>query len=167
MEKTVTYLEMTDPGQLRPGRIVPSLELRREDGLSALARSVQARVGAAHAWRSSTRTDQEWEEWARLNPHRQYWLIRLAGEPVGITGLEPQPAGEVEIRTFGLLPEYLGRGLGGHALTLTLRQAWATKPFDATPVRRVWLHTNSNDHPTALINYQRRGLSVYRTEVEE
>ncbi|MBF9069199.1 hypothetical protein [Streptacidiphilus fuscans] len=95
---------MTDLGQLKPGRIVPSLDLRREDGLTALARSVQARVGAAHAWRSFTRTDQEWEEWAPLNPHRQYWLIRLAGEPVGITKLEPKPGGEVEVRTFGLLP---------------------------------------------------------------
>jgi GNAT superfamily N-acetyltransferase len=166
MGKTVTYLEMTDPGELRPGRVVPSLDLRREEGLSALARTVKARVGAAHGWRSSTRSDQEWDELAQAHPHRQYWLIRLAGETAGITALEPEAGGDVEIRTFGLLPEYVGRGLGGHALTLALRQAWASEPLAAEAVRRVWLHTNSDDHPGALPNYRRRGLRVYRTEFE-
>ncbi|MEV0095399.1 GNAT family N-acetyltransferase [Streptomyces sp. NPDC050738] len=165
--KTVTYLEMTDPGELKPGRVVPSLALRREAGLSESARSVQARVGAAYGWRSSTRSEQEWQELAHAHPNRQYWLIELAGETAGIAALEPQPGGVVEIRTFGLLPEYVGRGLGGHALTLALRQAWATEPLEAGAVRRVWLHTNSNDHPSALLNYRSRGLRVYRTEVEE
>ncbi|WP_329575579.1 GNAT family N-acetyltransferase [Kitasatospora sp. NBC_01250] len=167
MEKTVTYLEMTAREELKPGRVVPALELRREEGLTALARSVQARVGAAHGWRSSTRSDQEWHDLATAHPRRQYWLIRLAGETAGIVALEPQPGGDVEIRTFGLLPQYVGQGLGGHALTLALRQAWATEPLEAAAVRRVWLHTSSNDHPGALLNYQRRGLRVYRTEVEE
>ncbi|MFH9728251.1 GNAT family N-acetyltransferase [Streptomyces sp. NPDC017254] len=167
MAKTVTYLEMTDRGELKPGRAVPSLDLRREEGLSEVARSVQARVGAAYGWRSSTRSGQEWDELAREHPHRQYWLIRLAGETAGIAALEPLPGGDVELRTFGLLPEYVGRGLGGHALTLALRQAWATEPLGAEAVRRVWLHTNSHDHPSALLNYRSRGLRVYRTEVEE
>ncbi|MET9469042.1 GNAT family N-acetyltransferase [Streptomyces sp. NPDC006544] len=166
MEKTVTYLEMTHRGELRPGRVVPSLGLRREAGLSALVRSVQARVGEAYGWRSSMRSDQEWQEVAQAHPHRQYWLLERDGETAGIAALEPQPGGDVEIRTFGLLPEYVGRGLGGHALTLALRQAWATEPLEAETVRRVWLHTNSNDHPSALLNYQRRGLRVYRVEGE-
>lgn len=167
MGKTVTYLEMTGRGELKPGRPVPALELRREDGLSALARSVQARVGAAYGWRSSTRSDQEWDELTQTHPHRQYWLAGLAGETAGIAALEPQPGGDVEICTFGLLPEYVGQGLGGHALTLALQQAWATEPLEAESVHRVWLHTNSTDHPSALLNYQRRGLRVYRTEVVE
>lgn len=167
MGKTVTYLEMTGQGELKPGRVVPALQLRREDGLSVLARSVQARVGAAYGWRSSTRSDQGWRELAQTHPHRQYWLTRLAGETAGIAALEPQPGGDVEICTFGLLPEYVGQGLGGHALTLALQQAWATAPLEAEAVRRVWLHTNSTDHPSALLNYRRRGLRVYRTEIVE
>ncbi|WP_405016181.1 GNAT family N-acetyltransferase [Kitasatospora sp. NBC_00070] len=166
MGKTVTYLEMTGRGELTPGQVVPALVLRREEGLSELVRSVQARVGAAYGWRSSARTDREWEEVARAHPQRRYWLVVLAGEVAGIAALEPQPGGEVELRTFGLLPEYVGRGLGGHALTLALQQAWETEPLEAESVRRVWLQTNSNDHPSALVNYRRRGLRVYRTEVE-
>ncbi|MFF3015150.1 GNAT family N-acetyltransferase [Streptomyces sp. NPDC057939] len=166
MARTITHLEMTDPGELRPGRPVPALELRRETGLTALARTLQARVGAAHGWRSSTRTEQQWDELARTHPHREYWLITLAGEPVGITALEPHPGGDVEIRTFGLLPEHIGRGLGGHALTLAIGQAWATTPLDAGTVHRVRLHTNSDDHPSALLNYRSRGLRVHHTETE-
>ncbi|MGW7060312.1 GNAT family N-acetyltransferase [Streptomyces sp. NPDC054904] len=167
MARTITHLEMTDPGELRPGRPVPAMELRREAGLTALARTVQARVGAAHGWRSSTRTDQQWDELARTNPHREYWLITLAGEPAGITALEPHPGGDVEIRTFGLLPEHIGRGLGGHALTLALEQAWATTPLDAETVQQVRLHTNSDDHPSALRNYLSRGLRVHHTETTQ
>ncbi|MFZ3467751.1 hypothetical protein ACODT3_38635 [Streptomyces sp. 4.24] len=39
--------------------------------------------------------------------------------------------------------------------------------LEAEAVRRVWLHTNSDDHPSALLNYRRRGLRVYRTETVE
>lgn len=47
----------------RPHRVrLALLEFRREEGLAAPARSVQDRVGAAHGWRSSGRTHQEWEE---------------------------------------------------------------------------------------------------------
>jgi hypothetical protein len=32
------------------------------------------------------------------------------------------------------------------------------------PVRRVWLHTSSRDHPHAKPNYERRGFRPFRTE---
>jgi GNAT superfamily N-acetyltransferase len=83
-----------------------------------------------------------------------------------MTDFEPQPGGQVEITTFGLLPEFVGGGLGGHALTLTVRQAWAVEPLDAEPVRRVWLHTSDVDHPNALPNYRRRGFRPFKTRKE-
>lgn len=102
----------------------------------------------------------------RCRPLRQYWFITLKDETVGVANVEPQPGGDVEITAFGLLPEHVGRGLGGHALTLTIRQAWDSAAVESPAVRRVWLHTCSFDHPNALPNYQRRGFTVYRTEVE-
>ena len=72
-------------------------------------------------------------------------------------------ANEVEIETFGLLPEFTGKNLGGYALTLTIERAWRLTPS----VRRVWLHTSSLDHPHALPNYHRRGFHTYKTEVGE
>ena len=166
MAKVVTYLEMNDARDLRPGQVVPELLLRRVDGALPLVRTVNAQVGAPYGWRSASRTDEEWQELMRCRPLRQYWLITLKDETVGVANVEPQPGGDVEITTFGLLPEYVGRGFGGHALTLAIRQAWDSEAMKSPAVSRVWLHTCSSDHPNALRNYQRRGLTVYRVEVE-
>lgn len=162
MTKTVTYLEMTDPAHLSPSPAVEGLSLRRVDRVDPLARSVQVGVGAPHGWECVTQTEQEWYADQARYPLCHYWLLELDGEPAGVSFIEPQAGGEVEITAFGLLPEHVGRGLGGYALTLALRQAWATEPVDAEAVRRVWLHTCSHDHPHALGNYQRRGLRPYR-----
>ncbi|MFJ1707468.1 GNAT family N-acetyltransferase [Kitasatospora sp. NPDC088346] len=167
MPKTVTYLEMTGRAELRPAPAVPALGLRRVDSSSPLVRSTPARIGAPHGWRSTARTGEEWTEAIAARPLRQYWLLTHGTDVAGAAFLEPQPGGEVEITTFGLLPERVGQGLGGYALTLALRRAWATEPLAADAVRRVWLHTSSDDHPHALANYHRRGLRTYRIEVEE
>jgi GNAT superfamily N-acetyltransferase len=56
---------------------------------------------------------------------------------------------------FGLLPPFLGQGIGGALLTAAIERAWA---MDA---RRVWVHTCTLDHPAALRNYQARGFRLY------
>ena len=66
-------------------------------------------------------------------------------------------SGETEVAYFGLLPELMGRGLGGPFLTEILQIAWDARP---TP-RRVWLHTCTEDHPAALHNYLARGMRQY------
>src|SRR4030095_14361795 len=55
---------------------------------------------------------------------------------------------------FGLLPEFIGRGLGGPLLTSAIEEAWRTSPSAS----RVWVHTCNLDHPSALGNYQARGM---------
>ncbi len=63
----------------------------------------------------------------------------------------------MEIVYFGLLPQFVGQGLGGHLLTEAVERAWQ---MDA---RRVWVHTCNLDHPAALKNYQARGFKLYQT----
>jgi GNAT superfamily N-acetyltransferase len=163
VQEIVTYLEMTSLEQLRPGRAAPGITIEQVDRESPLIPLTQARVGAAHSWRSASRSEQEWAEWLS-HPLRQYWLIRYDGEVAGIVDIEPQPGGDVEITTFGLLPEFVGQGLGGHALTLVVRAAWEVEPLDAEVVKRVWLHTSTLDHPGALPNYERRGFRPFKTK---
>ena len=67
----------------------------------------------------------------------------------------------MEIAYFGLLPQFVGRGLGGALLTATIERAWQLKP------RRVWVHTCTLDHPSALANYQARGFRIYKHETED
>ncbi len=153
-------MEMTGLDELRPAEPVTGLALERVHPGSALIPVTLARIGAAYNWTSATRTEEEWAEWLS-HPSRQYWLIKLGMETAGIVDLEPHP-GEVEITTFGLLPEYLGQGLGGYALTLAVRQAWRVQPDGTGPARRVWLHTSSDDHPNAIPNYERRGFRVFQ-----
>jgi GNAT superfamily N-acetyltransferase len=64
---------------------------------------------------------------------------------------------------FAAYPEFVGKGLGGFALTLGVQQAWALAPS----VNRVWLDASSLDHPRALPNYHRRGFRTFKTEQEE
>ena len=70
--------------------------------------------------------------------------------------------GGIEIAYFGLLPGWIGRGLGGALLTSAIEEAWR---IDTNP-SRVWVHTCNRDHPQALANYQARGMIVYKVEKE-
>ena len=68
--------------------------------------------------------------------------------------------GEVEIAYFGLLPDFIGRGLGGTLLRSAIKSAWTWEPKPS----RVWVHTCNRDHPNALNNYQARGFKIYKIE---
>jgi RimJ/RimL family protein N-acetyltransferase len=156
VEEIVTQLEMTAADQLNPAPLVEGVTLRAVDP-GPLIRDLHLRIGTPHAWPSVTRTDEEWERWL-AEPERRYRLVEYGGEVAGAADFEPQRDGDVEITTFGLLPEFVGKGLGGYALTLVVADAWALPG-----TRRVWLHTSTLDHPNALPNYLRRGFRGFRS----
>jgi GNAT superfamily N-acetyltransferase len=163
VDEIVTYVEMTAPGELNPAAAVPGLALEPVDRGSPLVPGVMARIGAPHGWRSASRTESEWAAWFAEHPGRTFWLVSFEGKPAGLVSYDLHPGGDAEIATFGLLPEFVGKGLGGSALTIGVQQAWALAPA----VNRVWLHTSSLDHPHALPNYHRRGFRTFRTEHRE
>jgi GNAT superfamily N-acetyltransferase len=163
MKETVTYVEMTAPDELVPAASVPGLTLEAVDRGVPFIPGILARIGAPHGWRSSSRTERDWVVWFAEHPDRQFWLLSFDGEPAGMVTCDLHPGGDAEIVTFGLLPEFVGRGLGGSALTLGIERAWKIAPS----VNRVWLHTSSHDHPHALPNYHRRGFRTFRTEQRE
>ena len=86
------------------------------------------------------------------------WLMTVWGAPAGYFELRRDAENGVEIVYFGLLKEFHGRGLGGHLLSQAVQRAWEAG------AGRVWVHTNTLDHPFALPNYVKRGFSVYKTE---
>jgi GNAT superfamily N-acetyltransferase len=154
VEEIITQLEMTAADQLNPAPLVDGVALRAVDP-GPLIRDLHLRIGTPHAWPSATRTGDEWERWL-AEPERRYRLVDYRGEVAGAADFEPQQDGDVEITTFGLLPEFVGKGLGGYALTLVVADAWALPG-----TRRVWLHTSTLDHPNALPNYLRRGFRSF------
>jgi GNAT superfamily N-acetyltransferase len=159
----VTYVEMTALSQLVPAAPVPGLTLEPVDRGSPLVPAILARVGAAHGWKSASRTERDWAVWFAEHPDLTFSLLSFEGEPAGIVSCGLHPGDEAEIVSFGLLPEFIGKGLGGFALTLGVQQAWALAPS----VNRVWLHTSTLDHPHALPNYHRRGFRTFKTEQRE
>ena len=163
VEVVRTYLEMTEPGALRP---VPGPEPRarveRMRGCPAsFFRYLYAEVGRNYHWVDHLGwTDEEWR--ARLaSPAVSLFLLTVAGAPGGYFELERHPDGSVEIAYLGLLPELLGRGLGKYLLSQAAEAAWALGPT------RVWLHTCTLDDPAALPNYLARGFRPFKSETYE
>lgn len=159
LTKTITYLEMTSPRQLRQARVSPAVAIEPAPGDAPLIRVLHDRVAAPHDWASMYWTDETWGRWAARTRH---WIITVDDEPAGLASVIAEADESVELAAFGLAPEFVGYGHGGHALTLSVRAAWSLSA--EPPVRRVWLHTSTADHSHALPNYLGRGFMVFRTE---
>jgi GNAT superfamily N-acetyltransferase len=127
-------------------------------------RDLYLRVGQQWDWIDKRPwTDDEWKEYAaaaELYTFAGYYDDVLAG----YYELRGDKEGGVEIAYFGLLPEFIGRGLGGALLTSAIEEAWSR--CDGIVASRVWVHTCNRDHPQALANYQARGMIVYKVEKE-
>jgi ribosomal protein S18 acetylase RimI-like enzyme len=155
-----TYLEMRSADAVRPAAAAsePLTVARERPCPPEQYRALYLGIGAAYHWTDRAGwTDAEIRAHVTL-PGVEVWLARVGGTVAGFFELRDWPDGSTEIAYFGLLPAFVGRGLGGALLTEALRQAWARQPS------RVWLHTSSLDHPAALANYRARGFTVTRVE---
>jgi GNAT superfamily N-acetyltransferase len=122
-----------------------------------LNRFLYVAVGSGWLWRDRLSWDRaRWLAYLE-RPEVETWVMYVRGSPAGYFELERQ--GEsAEVAYFGLLPAFIGLGLGGALLTAAIARA-----FDLGAAR-VWLHTCTLDHPQAFANYVARGLRPYRTE---
>ncbi len=158
-EVEIYSLEMTSPDELRPGCPADDLEVRQARiPCPELNRFLYTAVGGDWFWTDRLAwTYEQWLAWLD-RPEVETWVGYVEGTPAGYFELERQPGGNVELAYFGLLPRFIGRGLGGALLTAAIRRAWAIG------AARVWVHTCSLDGPASLTNYQARGFRLYRTE---
>ena len=162
VQVTTWFLQMTDPAQLAEApEPDPELEIRQAELPSPeLSRMLYTAVGSDWHW--SDRLGWTWERWHEwLNRSElETWVAYVRGTPAGFFELE-RSADAVEIASFGLLPAFIGRGIGTRLLDRAIRRAWELAP------RRVWVHTCSLDGPAALRTYQGRGLEIYDERVED
>ena len=170
---TTWSLEMGAPGELRPARTPdePGVAVVRAEVASPeLSRFLYTAVGGDYYWLE--RHSWSYERWRRWLDRDAVatWVLSVRGTPAGYVELEAQDGGDVEIAYFGLLPAFVGRGLGGHLLTEGVRRAWRRGELWATgATERVWVHTCSLDGPHARANYEARGFRVFddRTTQED
>lgn len=155
-----TFLEMRSPQELRAREAPPPDRTRIERLASSPAeyRALYQGVGRAYHW-----TDRDvWSDATLMEylrrPSVAVWVLRMNGESAGYVELVAHDDGSVEIAYFGLLPAFVGRGLGAHLLTFAVQEAWRMG------AKRVWLHTCTLDSPVALPNYLARGFQPVREE---
>jgi GNAT superfamily N-acetyltransferase len=155
-----TFLEMSDPADLSPSP-APARNVRIDNEVRcppALWRWLYTEVGRQYNWVDRLAwTDDEIARYLS-DPALELWILRVDAAIAGYFELRADAEGAVEIAYFGLLPDFLGQGLGKYLLTRAVERAWER---GAT---RVWLHTSSLDHSSALPNYLARGFSVWKQE---
>jgi GNAT superfamily N-acetyltransferase len=162
---TTWYLEMRSPDEWRsvPCPHEAARVVQAEIPSPELSRFLYTAVGAGWYWIDRLQWDYaRWMDYL-YRPTLETWVLSVAGTPAGYVELEVQPEGMVEVAAFGLLPSFVGQGLGGYFLSVAVERAWALG------AQRVWVHTCSLDGPRTLANYQARGFVVYdqKTQVLE
>ncbi|MBY0528208.1 MAG: GNAT family N-acetyltransferase [Gemmataceae bacterium] len=156
------YVEMLAPCP----RSVPS----PRDGL-AVVRAVRPTVAfyrffydvVGEHWNWSSRKKMADAEIAAIihDPKVEMHVLYVEGVPAGFAELDRRTEGEIELVQFGLLPDFIGQGLGKYFLQWTIDKAWSYQP------NRLWLHTCTLDHPAALPSYLKAGFVLYMQETSQ
>jgi len=160
IEVTRTYLEMRDLSELRGAKLEdPLIRIEHQrDCPVELFRFLYVEVGKNYHWFDRLPwTDEDIRAYLS-QPEISVWLMTYDNETAGYFELRKCADGATEIAYFGLMPQFIGRGLGKHLLTSAVEQAWADG------ANRVWLHTCTLDDPAALPNYLARGFRPSRSE---
>ena len=159
IDVTRTYLEMTHPDQLRR---VPVARPRRVERVErcplSFYRYLYREVGRNCRWTDRLTWSDEQLRSHLATPGVSVWVMYVDGSPAGYFELHARGDRSTEIAYFGLLPEFIGQGLGKQLLTAAVERAWDTG------AARVWLHTCTLDDPAALPNYLKRGFAPYKNE---
>jgi GNAT superfamily N-acetyltransferase len=126
-----------------------------------LYRALYDLVGREYKWLERTTWSDESLRAFLARPESSVWVLRQDDRLAGYFELVRHDDGSVEIAYFGLAPMMIGRGAGKWLLTRAVEEAWRLNPT------RVWLHTCTLDHPSALANYLARGFTPFKSETYE
>ena len=157
IEVTTTELEMLSSGDCRPKTLARNdVRLKKVEIPTAVINHFFF-VNVGRPWKWYSRLNWTLADWKALveKETTSTWIGYIQGSPFGYIELDQQVE-NVEVAFFGLLPQYIGMGLGGYLLSESIRLAWELEP------QRVWVHTCTHDHKYALNNYLSRGLSICR-----
>lgn len=159
LEVTFTYLQMHSPPKRPPAR-PPSLKkpvmlLRLQEPTLSFYRYLYNAVGEPWLWYERRIMDDDRLAAILRDARIEIYVLYVGGVPAGYAELNRSNPSDVELAYFGLIPEFIGIGLGRYFLEAIVDIGWNGHPD------RLWLHTCTLDHPSALPNYQRRGFTPY------
>jgi GNAT superfamily N-acetyltransferase len=157
IDDVITYLEMRDrPTTPRmPAPLARLALMRAENCTVSFYRYLYETVGTPWLWYQRRLLDDATLAAEIAKPTTEIFVLYVGGLPAGYFELDAAPPQETELCYFGLIPEFIGHGLGSFLLRAAIDRAWSR------PIGRLWVHTRSYDHPKALGHYQRAGFVVY------
>src|ERR1700686_2725882 len=160
IEVTRTYLEMHAPSELQGARSDdPRIRIEQmHECPASFFRSLYVEVGRNYHWIDRLPWTDEDIVTHLSQPEISLWLMTADRATAGYFELRRCEDGSVEIAYFGLLREFLGRGLGKHLLTCATEEAWAME------ANRACLHTCTLDDKAAWPNYLKRGFRPFKTD---
>lgn len=159
LDDVITYLEMRERPKLP--RVPPPFGIRlalmrAEEPTVSFYRYLYETVGTPWLWYERRLMDDGALAAQIRKPTTEIFVLHVAGVPAGYFELDAAQPEETELCYFGLIPEFIGRGLGPFMLQAAVDRAWER------PISRLWVHTRMFDHPKALGHYQRAGFVVYQ-----
>ena len=157
-KKVIWYLEMINKKEFKPKTLPKDAEVIKIGiPLPIINRFFYREVGKLWHWTDRAEWNiDKWNDWVKRE-NLQTWILLYKGTPAGYFELETKEI-EVEIAFFGLLPEFIQKGLGGGFLSAAIKNAWELEKT------RVCVNTCSLDHRNALNNYKGRGFKIIREE---
>ncbi|MFW2851652.1 GNAT family N-acetyltransferase [Sphingomonas sp. TX0543] len=157
----VTTLEMTRRPPLRPTPPTPLRLIQWDRPDLDKYRALFRRVGGPWLWYSRLTMEDATLAGIVHDPGISVFAaIDRTGIEVGMLELDHRHAGTCELSYFGLVPELAGQGHGRWLMAEALTRAWRAN------VSRVWVHTCTLDHPSALNFYRAQGFLPVRRTVE-
>ena len=157
----VTYMEMTEPPSTAPKSLPhSSLVVERERLGRADYITLYRAVGEPLQWDQRLRSEPETLDRLLADPSTHIHVLRLNGDAIGFCEFAGVGEPEVELVHFGLVPAAQGKGFGPYLLDHALRQSWRHSP------NRIWLHTDTNDHPNAVPVYSKAGFRLFLQRIE-
>ncbi len=157
----VTCLEMFAPAAQRLERDAAPWRLRHETRPEAAwYRELFSRVGVEWLWYSRLAMPTAQLEATLRHADVEVYALEAGGRDEGLLELDFRDPGECELAFFGLGSALFGQGAGRWLMNRAIERAWAR------PIRRLWVHTCTHDHPAALAFYLRSGFSAYARRIE-
>jgi ribosomal protein S18 acetylase RimI-like enzyme len=158
IDVVITYMEMTAP-PTRPSVPLPAGKhalLRVDQPTVAFYRFLYNTVGEAWLWTDRRRMSDERLQAEIDHPEVELYVLYSGGQPAGFVELDRRKKPAVSFNYFGLMPAFIGRGLGKYLLNWAVDQAWSYAP------EKLIVDTCSLDHPRAIGEYQRAGFRPVR-----
>jgi len=152
---------MLAPAAPRPARDTDALSVRQvPEPCADWYRELYRRIGEDWLWFSRLQLATSALHAIIQNPLVEVYALTCAGREEGLLELDFRTAGLCELAFFGVTPGLIGRGAGRHLMNHAIERAWRK------PIRCLWVHTCTFDHPHALSFYQRSGFYPVRRQIE-